>query len=502
MAGYTRQSSAQIQDGQVVSASPLNLELDTVQGAFSHVSGHKHDGTPWEGAPITTLGPSQNVNATATDLYPRVDNFLSLGTSALQFKDLFVKGSASLGPTNVTGALSVTTSLTTPTVVANVASNGYTFTGLGSGLRAPVAGTAEVYGADGNKVVVSSTGTAITGPASVSTTLSVTGDATLSAGAVLGAGSASSPAIRFAGDVNTGIYQVGQDQLGIATNGVTRAIVTTADVNTTVPVRLPVGSLTAPSLSFSSDTNTGFMQPVADTVGFVAGGQYAGAFTTSGLELAPNKTLRLGTGGTITFPNTGTEIIPVVAADVTSTAAQIIVTLPQQIPTMFWLWPFTTNTGSVTIRVNGAGAQSVRTPTGGVLPAGYLDYDDVDHPFLFVYSSGNWVAFRQFESGTTADGYWSRFPSGLQICTHTVAVGDVTTATGSSFITAAQTWNYPKPFITTTFHNVTGSVESTVGRWFSLGSVTTTTAIYRVASPVSSTGAGNVRLMAVGRWFA
>jgi len=49
MAGYTRQSSAQIVSGEVISASPINAELNQVLAAFDESTGHSHDGTSAEG---------------------------------------------------------------------------------------------------------------------------------------------------------------------------------------------------------------------------------------------------------------------------------------------------------------------------------------------------------------------------------------------------------------------------------------------------------------------
>jgi len=53
MAGYTRQSTSQIQPSKVVSAPPINAEFDALEGAFSAISGHLHDGTTGNGPKIT-----------------------------------------------------------------------------------------------------------------------------------------------------------------------------------------------------------------------------------------------------------------------------------------------------------------------------------------------------------------------------------------------------------------------------------------------------------------
>jgi hypothetical protein len=43
MAGYTRQSSAQILSGEIVSAAPINAEYNQIVNAFDATTGHKHE---------------------------------------------------------------------------------------------------------------------------------------------------------------------------------------------------------------------------------------------------------------------------------------------------------------------------------------------------------------------------------------------------------------------------------------------------------------------------
>jgi len=56
MAGYTRQSSANIITGEIIRAAPLNLEFDTLQTAFNATTGHTHDGTTGSGPKILLTG--------------------------------------------------------------------------------------------------------------------------------------------------------------------------------------------------------------------------------------------------------------------------------------------------------------------------------------------------------------------------------------------------------------------------------------------------------------
>lgn len=52
MAGYTRQSTADIQTGEDVLAAPLNVEFNAIRDAFNGTTGHEHDGTTGNGPKI------------------------------------------------------------------------------------------------------------------------------------------------------------------------------------------------------------------------------------------------------------------------------------------------------------------------------------------------------------------------------------------------------------------------------------------------------------------
>jgi hypothetical protein len=108
MAGYVRNDTANnISDGNIINASDLDGEFDSIQSAFVKTTGHKHDGTDAEGAPITKIGPTQDVIASATDLKPKTNNAIDLGTSGLKFKDIYSAGTAYIATLDLTNALSV-----------------------------------------------------------------------------------------------------------------------------------------------------------------------------------------------------------------------------------------------------------------------------------------------------------------------------------------------------------------------------------------------------------
>ena len=122
MAGYSRQSAAQILNGEIVSAPPLNAEFNQVLAAFNESTGHKHDGTANEGPPINRIADLDQNNLIFVDtstnqlnfyvevsssavgqvsiqdgaIVPFTNNDIDLGTATFQFKDLHLDGTANI----------------------------------------------------------------------------------------------------------------------------------------------------------------------------------------------------------------------------------------------------------------------------------------------------------------------------------------------------------------------------------------------------------------------
>ena len=145
MAGYVRQSSAEIVDTLTIDAVDLNNEFDALVSAFVNTTGHKHDGTAANGPVIGLIGDANlatplnkiltdtanaelefyiNVGAAATEQFkvsdglivPSVNNDIDLGTTALKFKDAFFDGTVTLDGLVVSGSTAITsidTDLTT-----------------------------------------------------------------------------------------------------------------------------------------------------------------------------------------------------------------------------------------------------------------------------------------------------------------------------------------------------------------------------------------------------
>ena len=138
MAGYTRQSAAQIVSGEVISASPINAEYNQLLAAFNETSGHAHDGTAAEGPPIDRIADADQKNAVLIDtsnnhiefynevggaatqqvriqdgaIVPITNNDIDLGTASLKFKDIYSSGTTRMENATVAGTLGVTGALT------------------------------------------------------------------------------------------------------------------------------------------------------------------------------------------------------------------------------------------------------------------------------------------------------------------------------------------------------------------------------------------------------
>ena len=122
MTGYVRQSAADIVPTGIVRAAPINNELNALRDAFEQTAGHKHDGTAAEGHYIPLIADADARNKVAVDtvnnrvgvfaevggaaveqvrvqdgaIVPVTDNDIDLGTSSLEFKDLYIDGTANI----------------------------------------------------------------------------------------------------------------------------------------------------------------------------------------------------------------------------------------------------------------------------------------------------------------------------------------------------------------------------------------------------------------------
>ena len=154
----------------------------------------------------------------------------------------------------------------------------------------------------GNLVDLQKNGTSqfkVTGSGAVTTTGAITAPTLHSTTATLnGDGAVGAPAYSFSKDTNTGIYRIGNDQVGISTNGALMLKVDTGGVTSSGAITAPTlhsttatlngdGAVGAPAYSFSKDTNTGIYRIGDDQVGIGTNGTLmlkvdTGGVTSSG----------------------------------------------------------------------------------------------------------------------------------------------------------------------------------------------------------------------------
>ena len=135
---YTRQST--FSDGDTITASLFNNEYNQLLNSFSYsasnasTTGHRHDGTAGQGGNIFKVGDLDFLNKIEVDstnnrwgfyvevssaaveqirvqdgaIVPVTDNDIDLGTSSLQFKDIYINGTANLDSLVLSSGTTVT----------------------------------------------------------------------------------------------------------------------------------------------------------------------------------------------------------------------------------------------------------------------------------------------------------------------------------------------------------------------------------------------------------
>ena len=113
MAGYTRQDTGNnISNGSVINADDFDNEYNAIEAGFNASTGHKHDGTAGEGAPITKVGPAQDIIVSSSSVLPKTNNTVDLGSASVKFKGGYFTTALSSATVSTTGNVSVGGNLT------------------------------------------------------------------------------------------------------------------------------------------------------------------------------------------------------------------------------------------------------------------------------------------------------------------------------------------------------------------------------------------------------
>jgi len=290
---YTRQST--FSDGDTITAALFNDEYNQLVNAFNYSSssststGHRHDGTAGQGGNIPQIGDLDFLNKIVVDstnnrwgffvevssaaveqiriqdgaIVPVTDNDIDLGTSSLEFKDLYLDGTATIDTLTVDGAATVGTTLgvTGATTLSST---------LGVTGATTLSSTLGVTGATTLSSTLAVTGTSTltgnvtaTNDLSIGGNLTVTGNATISGNLTFG--DADTDTITIGADVASHIvpdvdntYDLGTStkewrNLYIdGTANIDSLVADTADINAGTIDNTAIGATTASTGNFST----------------------------------------------------------------------------------------------------------------------------------------------------------------------------------------------------------------------------------------------------------
>jgi len=365
MAGYSRQSVADIIANAVIKAAPVNAEYNAIRDAFAFSGGHKHDGSSTEGAYVPLIADVDALNKVVVDttnnrisfysevsgaaveqvriqdgaIVPVTDDDVDLGAVGAEFKDLYVDGvgyiDAIVGTLtgNVTGDLTGNvTGDVTGDLTGNVTSSGTsTFTTIdvnggnidaaAIGAATPAAGTFTTIDATGNATVGGTLG--VTGNTTLSGTLAVTGTSAFTGTVTAANLTATGTTTVTTADINGGNIDgtvIGASSAAagsfttVSTSG--QATLATVDINGGAIDNTIIGATTPAAITGTTVTATSFVGPVTgnitgnvtgnvtgDLTGNVTGNVTASSGSSTFNNVTINGTLNMDAGTTATITN-------------------------------------------------------------------------------------------------------------------------------------------------------------------------------------------------------
>lgn len=224
-----------------------------------------------------------------------------------------------------------------------------------------------------------------------------------------------------------------------------------------------------------------------------------GAFTTLAASGAATlaSTLKIGT----TNPVAAAKQTILTGGTVGGTADAVTLTTGLSLPALVTgmsarAMLTSTNTTAMTLNVDGTGAVAIKTVTGADTPAGYIR---TDVPTDLYYNGTNWIADRVVESGSNADGEWTRHADGT--CTmhgDGPADGGCTTASGAVYRSTAITVDFPITVVAGGHAILTGIGPN---RWANAGTIGTTSFTGYTFQGASNATSSVTTWVFTGRWY-
>ena len=115
-------------------------------------------------------------------------------------------------------------------------------------------------------------------------------------GFVGGVGSITLPTYSFTGDINTGMFSGGADNIALTTGGTNSLNIDATDIVFTPPLRGGAGSVSSPTYSFSGDPDTGMYSSGANAIGFTVGGSLRMTLNSSALGMQSTTVMESAAG--------------------------------------------------------------------------------------------------------------------------------------------------------------------------------------------------------------
>ena len=403
MAGYTRQSSAQILSGEIVSAAPLNAEFNQVLAALDETTGHSHDGTTAEGPPIDRVADADQLNKVLVDtgnnqlefyvevsaasveqlkiqdgaIVPVTDDDIDLGTASLEFKDLHLDGTA-----NIDALVADTADINAGTIDGTAIGG----TSASTGAFTTISATGVVSLSDGSAgaPALTNTGDADNGlyfnaADELSYTSAGTAQVTFADGVIkpvtdndidLGTASLEFKDAYFDGTVTTDALVADTADINggtaddVTIGGTTAAAGSFTTIAASGVVSFSDGSAGAPAITNTGDTNNGLYFNAADELTYTSAGTAQVTFKDGAIVPATDNDIDLGTAS-LEFKNLyidGTAYMDSVdISGGTITGITTLADLGNSVPLTFSTTTTDSDPGSGTIRLDNATQNAATT---------------------------------------------------------------------------------------------------------------------------------------------
>lgn len=292
---------------------------------------------------------------------------------------------------------------------------------------------------------------------------------------------------------------------------------------------LPDGSAAAPALAFQDDPDTGLRRPAADQIGMVAGAVQRATLSSAAFQIdvpvtgtAVQSSVTDTTAGRLAlvgaFGLGQTGLLPALG-DVNSTSTA----------TGWWYYNSgTTNYASLPAAAQGNGLMRVERRAGDTLVQTVHLMNLSGGVWVRGYAASTWGPWRMLytqatalgtvsqsggvptgaiiETGSGANGSYTRLAGGTQFCAISINETDTawSTASGSIYVRASVlAWTYPAAFSASPVMSATVRRATLSGGGANINSISTTGCDCTpwAAVSVAASNSKFVHLTAIGRWY-